>query len=122
MRAVLGVCLMSLACWVRADSFFPIRHVIVNKTKDIMGYHFHFVEDPSCDSSGYLQVGHMKQMNCKSGKIFTSGTYVLDFEQFYFFNQRKLRCSGSKTYRVDKRRKLFILKASNHCQLDVIES
>ena len=114
--------LLSATCIVQASNFFPIRHVIVNKTKDIIAYNFHFLGDASCDSTGYLQVGHMKQMNCKSGKIFTPGTYVLDYQQLYFLKQQKVRCSGSKTYKVDKHRKLYILKASNHCQLDVIEN
>lgn len=104
------------------QSIFPMKHVIANKTTDMMSYHFHFLGDAACDSSDMLKPGHIKQVDCQSGGLFKSGAYRMDFEQVYFYGKRKVRCSGSKTYQVKEHKKLTIWKLSKRCQLDIIDT
>ena len=113
----LGVCQMA-----HAYDFLPIRHVLVNATKDVMEYRFHFADDAACDSTGAISIGHMKEISCSNQALFKPGLYTLQFDQVYFYGKRKIRCSGTKTYEVGKHKKLMIWKLSKRCQLDVIDA
>ncbi len=115
--SVFGMCYNA-----HASAILPMRHVIANTTKDMMYYTFRFEGDAACTSKGELPIGHIKQVECTSGGLFKPGVYVLDFEQVYFYGRRKVRCSGTKTYRVGKHKKLMIWKLSKRCQLDVIDN
>ncbi|MCH9756166.1 MAG: hypothetical protein K0U37_03100 [Gammaproteobacteria bacterium] len=121
-NAFLAFFLLSMSSVAHTQSFYPIKHMIANQTKDVMFYHFHFLGDAACDSSDSINPAHLKQINCKSGGLFKPGTYVLEFEQVYFYGKRKVRCSGSKTYQMGEHKKLAIWKLSKRCQLDVIET
>jgi hypothetical protein len=118
----IGFLILGVSSYAHAHDFLPIRHVIANTTKDMVFYDFHFEGDSACDSSDSVSIGHFKQMDCKSGGLFKPGLYTLHFDQVYFYGKRKVRCSGSKTYRVGKYKKLMIWKLSKRCQLDVIET
>ncbi len=121
-KVILYCFVLGMSCIAHAQDFLPIRHVFANQTKDEVFYTFHFLGDPSCDSNAAVHPAHIKQMSCKSEALFKPGTYVLDFEQVYFYGKRKVRCSGSKTYEMGHHKKLLIWKLSKRCQLDVIES
>ena len=94
-KYLMGLCLLSVCYLAHAQNFLPIRHVIVNTTKDIMSYDFHFQGDPSCDSNDSISIAHMKQVDCKSGALFKPGMYTLNFEQVYFYGKRKVLRNNS---------------------------
>lgn len=118
MRKLIGIGCLVFCGVTEAHTVYHVKHVLMNTTKDTVNYRFRYVEDGSCESTGTLQPGFVKQIDCESDVFFKRGTYQLDFDEVAIYSKKKIHCQGSKSYFMGNK-KIAVWKLGKGCTVDI---